>query len=165
MVQLRHQPNHDRLSRARMGDEDAWRSIYEDLSGIVTGYLAGLGVSDAEDLAGEVFLQVAPNDFVTFMAHAQAIVTSFFHGCIFALLNEKPFVCENSSSRSPGTSTRAKVTSRPSVPGCSSSPIVARSIGDGQRGVARRPLTGPCPNWPEEMSRTKPWSSSAPWGW
>ncbi|HEX6946224.1 MAG TPA: RNA polymerase sigma factor [Acidimicrobiia bacterium] len=63
MVQLRDRvgligrPN--RIERARRGDESAWAEIYHELAGPVTGYLAGLGVSDAEDLAGEVFLQVA----------------------------------------------------------------------------------------------------------
>ncbi|HLT95907.1 MAG TPA: sigma factor, partial [Acidimicrobiia bacterium] len=63
MVQLRDRvgllgrPN--RIERARRGDEAAWGEIYRELAGPVTGYLAGLGVTDAEDIAGEVFLQVA----------------------------------------------------------------------------------------------------------
>src|SRR5690554_3171726 len=56
-VGLLGRPN--RIERARRGDEAAWGEIYRDLAGPVTGYLAGLGVTDAEDIAGEVFLQVA----------------------------------------------------------------------------------------------------------
>ncbi len=52
------------------------------------------------DWADEQWITAGPDDFVHFMAHAQAVVTNFFHGCIFALRNEKPFVCENSSYRS-----------------------------------------------------------------
>lgn len=33
------------------------------------------------------------------MASADAVVTNFFHGCVFALRNGKPFVCETSPYR------------------------------------------------------------------
>jgi hypothetical protein len=33
------------------------------------------------------------------MARAEAVATNFFHGCVFALRNERPFVCEGSQYR------------------------------------------------------------------
>jgi hypothetical protein len=33
------------------------------------------------------------------MARAEAVATNFFHGCVFALLNDTPFVCETSAYR------------------------------------------------------------------
>jgi hypothetical protein len=50
--------------------------------------------ADAQWLAGD------PHDFAHFMARSEAVATNFFHGCIFALRNEKPFVCETSPYRS-----------------------------------------------------------------
>lgn len=52
------------------------------------------------DWADEQWITAGPDDFAHFMARAEAVATNFFHGCIFALRNEKPFVCENSSYRS-----------------------------------------------------------------
>lgn len=46
------------LSAARAGSDNAWTEIYRDLAPSVLGYLRGRGESDAEDLTGEVFLQV-----------------------------------------------------------------------------------------------------------
>lgn len=51
----------ERLDAATGGHEWAWREIYESLAGQVTGYLRVRGASDPEDLANEVFLQVARN--------------------------------------------------------------------------------------------------------
>ena len=34
------------------------------------------------------------------MAGAEAVATNFFHGCVFALRNSKPFVCETTPYRS-----------------------------------------------------------------
>lgn len=46
------------LQAARTGAEWAWAEIYRDLAQTVLGYLRGRGAADAEDLTGEVFLQV-----------------------------------------------------------------------------------------------------------
>lgn len=46
------------LEEARAGHEEAWREIYAALAPGVLGYLRARGATDAEDLAGEVFLQV-----------------------------------------------------------------------------------------------------------
>jgi RNA polymerase sigma factor (sigma-70 family) len=47
------------LGAARLGREWAWNTIYRNLAPVVLSYLRGIGAADAEDLAGEVFLQVA----------------------------------------------------------------------------------------------------------
>ena len=49
----------DMLDAAKVGNDSAWKSLYQGLAGPVTGYLASRGANDPEDLAGEVFLQVA----------------------------------------------------------------------------------------------------------
>lgn len=41
-----------------------------------------------------------PRDFARLMAGAQAVVTNFFHGCVFALLNGKPWLSNPSEYRS-----------------------------------------------------------------
>lgn len=52
------------------------------------------------DWADEQWITAGPEEFAHFMAHAGAVATNFFHGCVFALLNTKPFVCELSDYRS-----------------------------------------------------------------
>jgi len=52
------------------------------------------------DWADEQWLTADPHDFAHFMAGARAVATNFFHGCVFALRNAKPFVCETSPYRS-----------------------------------------------------------------
>jgi RNA polymerase sigma factor (sigma-70 family) len=47
------------LSALKSGQDTAWASLYLELVGPITGYLASRGVSEAEDLASEVFLQLA----------------------------------------------------------------------------------------------------------
>ncbi|HEU5002484.1 MAG TPA: RNA polymerase sigma factor [Actinomycetota bacterium] len=47
------------LQAARTGSDSAWRAIFDDLSGPVYGYLRSRGAAEPEDLAAEVFLQVA----------------------------------------------------------------------------------------------------------
>lgn len=46
------------LKAAKSGAEWAWAAIYRDLAGPVKGYFSARGVREAEDLAGETFLQV-----------------------------------------------------------------------------------------------------------
>ncbi len=50
--------------------------------------------------ADEHWITADPHDFATFIAQSQAVVTNFFHGCVFSLINSKPFVCETSPYRS-----------------------------------------------------------------
>lgn len=47
------------LEAARAGAEWAWASLYRELAGPVTGYLASRGAGEPEDVTSEVFLKVA----------------------------------------------------------------------------------------------------------
>src|SRR3546814_19710291 len=44
-------------------------------------------------------MTAGPEDFARIMAQSAAVATNFFHGCVFALLNAKPFVCASSPYR------------------------------------------------------------------
>jgi RNA polymerase sigma factor (sigma-70 family) len=46
------------LRAAQLGAEWAWRRLYRDLAPAVTGYLRLHGVTEPEDLTGEVFVQI-----------------------------------------------------------------------------------------------------------
>jgi hypothetical protein len=59
-----------------------------------------ISVGYRNDWADEQWLTADPNEFANFIAGAQAVVTNFFHGCVFSLINAKPFVCETSDYRS-----------------------------------------------------------------
>jgi hypothetical protein len=52
------------------------------------------------DWADEQWIAAGPEDFAQAMADAAGVVTNFFHGCVFALVNAKPFVCVRSDYRS-----------------------------------------------------------------
>ena len=58
------------LAAARVGAEWAWTALYRSLAPAVLSYLRAQGPSDAEDLTGEVFLQVA-RDLPTFYGNEQ----------------------------------------------------------------------------------------------
>jgi RNA polymerase sigma factor (sigma-70 family) len=47
-----------RLEAARAGDAVAWSHLYHELAPLVLGYLRGQRLPDAEDIAGEVMLEV-----------------------------------------------------------------------------------------------------------
>lgn len=49
------------LEAAKTGAEWAWSSLYRELAGPVTGYLASRGAAEPEDTTSEVFLKVARN--------------------------------------------------------------------------------------------------------
>lgn len=51
-----------------------------------------LSVGYRNDWADEQRLDAGPQDFADLMAGAEAVVTNFFHGCVFALANRKPWV-------------------------------------------------------------------------
>jgi hypothetical protein len=50
--------------------------------------------------ADEQWIEAGPLEFAAFMAGAAAVVTNFFHGCVFSILNGKPFVTAPSDYRS-----------------------------------------------------------------
>lgn len=59
-----------------------------------------ISIGYRNDWAHRHFIEAGPEEFARFMAAADAVVTNFFHGCIFALLNGKPFACVASEYRS-----------------------------------------------------------------
>ncbi|MCU1504206.1 MAG: 3-deoxy-manno-octulosonate cytidylyltransferase [Ilumatobacteraceae bacterium] len=58
-----------------------------------------VSISYRNDWADEQWLQAGPHDFAHAIANADAVITNFFHGCVFALLNDQSFVCEPSRYR------------------------------------------------------------------
>jgi len=58
-----------------------------------------LSIGYRNEWADEQFLDASPETFARLMARSVAVATNFFHGCVFALLNEKPFVCVSSHYR------------------------------------------------------------------
>ncbi|MFZ5676385.1 MAG: polysaccharide pyruvyl transferase family protein [Pseudomonadota bacterium] len=50
--------------------------------------------------ADEQYITAGPHEFAVFLANAEAVATNFFHGCVFALANRKPFACVVSDYRS-----------------------------------------------------------------
>ncbi|ARO30830.1 polysaccharide pyruvyl transferase protein [Rhizobium sp. NXC14] len=52
------------------------------------------------DWADEQWIDAGPEDFASFISEAKAVVTNFFHGCVFSLVNDKPFACVLSDYRS-----------------------------------------------------------------
>jgi hypothetical protein len=45
------------------------------------------------------WIAAGPLDFARFMSQATAVATNFFHGCVFALRHQRPFVCEDTAYR------------------------------------------------------------------
>ena len=58
-----------------------------------------LSVGYRNDWADEQRLDAGPQEFADLMAGAEAVVTNFFHGCVFALANGKPWVSTPSAYR------------------------------------------------------------------
>lgn len=58
-----------------------------------------LSVGYRNDWADEQRLDAGPQEFAGLMAGAEAVVTNFFHGCVFALANGKPWVSTPSAYR------------------------------------------------------------------
>jgi hypothetical protein len=59
-----------------------------------------ISVGYSNDFADEQRIAADPHDFARLMAGAQAVITNFFHGCVFALLNGKPWASAPSAYRS-----------------------------------------------------------------
>jgi hypothetical protein len=59
-----------------------------------------ISIGYRNDWADEQWLTANPHDFAHFISQSQAVATNFFHGCVFALRNAKPFVCETTPYRS-----------------------------------------------------------------
>jgi hypothetical protein len=59
-----------------------------------------VSIGYGSDWTDRQWIDAGPADFARFMAGAAAVVTNFFHGCVFALLNRKPFSAVLSDYRS-----------------------------------------------------------------
>lgn len=68
---------------------------YAEARGLLT-----VSIGYRNDWADRQWITAGPDDFAQFMARAAAVATNFFHGCVFALRNARPFVCEASDYRS-----------------------------------------------------------------
>jgi len=51
-----------------------------------------VSVGYRNDWADEQWIAAGPEEFARAMASARAVITNFFHGCVFALVNARPFV-------------------------------------------------------------------------
>lgn len=51
------------------------------------------------DWADEQRIDAGPEEFTELLARATAVATNFFHGCVFALIHAKPFICAPSAYR------------------------------------------------------------------
>jgi hypothetical protein len=58
-----------------------------------------LSIGYRNDWAHEHRLDADPSEFARLIGRSVAAVTNFFHGCVFAMLNAKPFACAGSPYR------------------------------------------------------------------
>jgi hypothetical protein len=58
-----------------------------------------VSIGYGENWTDEQRIAAGPGEFARLMAGARAVATNFFHGCVFALANSKPFVCALSDYR------------------------------------------------------------------
>ncbi|SFR77738.1 polysaccharide pyruvyl transferase family protein [Sphingomonas jatrophae] len=63
------------------------------------GGMRMVSVGYRNDCADEQRIDAGPIEFAELVAGASAVVTNFFHGCVFALLNNKPLVTAPSAYR------------------------------------------------------------------
>jgi hypothetical protein len=61
--------------------------------------LPSVSVGYRNDWADVQLLDGGPTEFASVMCGAAAIVTNFFHGCVFALLAGVPFLCQPADYR------------------------------------------------------------------
>ena len=59
-----------------------------------------ISIGYSNDFADEQRIADGPAEFAQLMAGASAVITNFFHGCVFALLNGKPWASAPSDYRS-----------------------------------------------------------------
>lgn len=58
-----------------------------------------VSVGYRNDWADEQRLEAGPEEFAALVAGAEAVATTYFHGCVFALVNDRPFACAPSDYR------------------------------------------------------------------
>lgn len=84
------------LAAAKAGAEWAWNSLYRELAGPVTGYLANRGASEPEDLTSEVFLAVAKG------IHGFQGDLASFRSWVFVIAHRRLIDSRRARSRRPG---------------------------------------------------------------
>lgn len=84
-----------KLEAAKSGEDWAWGQIYSDLAGPVTGYLRSRGASDPDDLAAEVFFQVARD------IHRFEGDESKFRSWVFVIAHRRLIDARRAESRRP----------------------------------------------------------------
>ena len=93
------------LDAAKVGDDSAWESLYRGLAGSVTGYLASRGAKDPEDLAGEVFLQVA-RDIHRFEGNESSL-----RSWVFVIAHRRLIDARRAENRRPALASSVEVSS------------------------------------------------------
>jgi RNA polymerase sigma-70 factor (ECF subfamily) len=83
------------LAAARAGADWAWARLYGELAPALLGYARGRGASDAEDVIGEVFLQVV-RDLDRFEGGESA-----FRGWVFAIAHHRLLDAQRRGARRP----------------------------------------------------------------
>jgi hypothetical protein len=58
-----------------------------------------LSIGYRSDWADRQWIEAGPQDFAHAMQRAAAVATNFFHGCVFAINNRRPFACEATDYR------------------------------------------------------------------
>jgi hypothetical protein len=79
-------------------------SFPEGFSRAVRGWADARGarlisIGYRNDWADHQWIDAGPLDYAGFIGGASAVVTNFFHGCVFSLVNRKPFICAPSDYR------------------------------------------------------------------
>jgi hypothetical protein len=88
------------------------------------------------DWADEQRIDAGPEEFADAMARAVAVATNFFHGCVFAMINGKPFACAATDYRS------NKVRSLTSSLGAQAHMIHESTPPQGYEAILGQPLDG-----------------------
>ncbi len=86
-----------RIEAAKQGAEWAWKEIYEELAGPVTGYLRSRGAPEPEDLSSEVFFHVARD------IHGFEGDESKFRSWVFVIAHRRLIDARRADSRQPTT--------------------------------------------------------------
>ena len=99
------------LNAAKAGSERAWIDLYRGLAGPVTGYLISRGAVDPDDLAAEVFLQVA-RGIDRFEGDEPS-----FHSWVFVIAHRRLIDARRAASRRPVTTQSTDLHSNDSIGG------------------------------------------------
>lgn len=52
-----------------------------------------ISIGYRNDWAHQQWIDAGPFDFISFINRSEAVITNFFHGCIFSFIFHKPFIC------------------------------------------------------------------------